>query len=394
MKVIPMIDVGVSNEPLREELMEACAQVLRSGRFILGEPVEAFEAEAAQYLETPHALGVSSGTDALLLALMALGIGPGDEVLCPSFTFFATAGAIARVGARPVFVDSCPHDYNMDPQAARPLISSRTKAIIPVHLFGQPANLCALMDLAQEQGLWVIEDCAQAMGARFDGRRAGSIGHLGTFSFYPTKTLSGFGEGGLLTTKDPEVFKKAHTLRNHGSARRYHHELIGGNFRMDALQGALLRVKLKHLEAYNAQRQAQALRYQNVLSTLPGIHTLQSSPQENSPPAPIPPDTHILLPSVFSQRESVWSLYTLRVLKGLRESLRQHLHAAGIASDIYYPKGLHAQPCYAPYAPPRQLPVVDTLCQEVLSLPLYPGLSEAAQSHILETLQAYRLQPA
>ena len=243
---VPLLDVNAQNLPLERELTETFTRVLHSGRFIMGPEVVALEEEVADFVGASHGIGVSSGTDAILLALMALGIGPGDEVLCPTFTFFATAGCVSRVGATPVFVDACPVCFNLDVEDAASKVTARTKAIIPVHLFGQSADMDAVMELAGKHGLKVIEDGAQAIGSRYKGRDCGSIGDFGTYSFFPSKNLGGFGDGGMLVCNDPDLADKARVLRMHGSKPKYYHKYIGGNFRLDPLQAALLRVKLRH----------------------------------------------------------------------------------------------------------------------------------------------------
>ncbi|WP_425500428.1 DegT/DnrJ/EryC1/StrS family aminotransferase [Rubritalea profundi] len=268
---VPLLDVNAQNLPLQEELKAAFDRVLQSGRFIMGEEMEAFEREVAEMVGAKHAISVSSGTDALLLALMALGIGEGDEVLCPSFTFFATAGCIARTGAIPVFVDSCPVDFNIDLLDAATKLTSKTKAIMPVHLFGQAADMDEIMAFAEQNGLKVIEDGAQAIGAKYKGRGVGSIGDFGAYSFFPSKNLGGFGDAGMLVTNNDALAEMALMLRNHGMNPKYYHKYIGGNFRCDALQAALLRVKLREYDRYTTNRQTNASYYTEKLLQLPGV---------------------------------------------------------------------------------------------------------------------------
>ena len=268
---VRLLDVNAQNLPLADELRSAFERVLTSGMFIMGPEVTAFEEESARAVEAKYAIAVSSGTDALLLALMAMEIGPGDEVLVPTFTFFATAGCVSRTGATPVFVDVCPICFNLDAADARAKITPRTRAIIPVHLFGQCADMDSINALAREHNLRVIEDAAQSMGARYRGRSCGTIGDAGVFSFFPSKNLGGFGDAGMLVTNDHEFAARARRLRNHGMEPKYFHHEIGGNFRIDALQAALLRVKLPHLPAYSAARAANAVFYRGALGALPGV---------------------------------------------------------------------------------------------------------------------------
>src|SRR4051812_10066730 len=268
---VPLLDLNAQNIPLEAELKSVFDRVLKSGQFILGPEVQKFETEIASFTGAKHAIGVSSGTDAILLALMALDIQPGDEVLCPTYTFFATAGCVARIGAVPVFVDALPETFNLDVADAIRKISPRTKAIIPVHLFGQCADMDAVMELAKAHKLAVIEDAAQSLGARYKGRGAGTIGTFGTYSFFPSKNLGGLGDGGLLVTNDDALAERAMLLRTHGSKPKYYHKYIGGNFRLDALQAAFLRVKLPHYTEYTARRRANAAYYTEKLSKLPGV---------------------------------------------------------------------------------------------------------------------------
>ena len=268
---VNLLDLKAQNGALEPELQEAFLRVLRSGHFILGPEVERFERALAEFTGAKHALGVSSGTDAILLALMALGIGPGDEVLCPSFTFFATAGCVARVGATPVFVDSCPVCFNLDVRDAARRITPRTKAIIPVHLFGQAAEMDGVLALARQHGLRVIEDAAQALGATYRGKQVGTLGDFGTISFYPSKNLGALGDAGALLTNDTALFERARILRTHGMDPKYYHRVVGGNFRLDALQAAMLSVKLPHFNGYTVARRRNAALYQDWLSLLPGV---------------------------------------------------------------------------------------------------------------------------
>jgi dTDP-4-amino-4,6-dideoxygalactose transaminase len=377
---VPLLDLSAQHRALEPELREAFLRVLRSGHFILGPEVERFEKMLAEFTGAKHALGVSSGTDALLLALMALGIGPGDEVLCPSFTFFATAGCVARVGAKPVFVDSDPVTFNLDLRDAERLITPRTRAVIPVHLFGQAADMDDVILLARSRGLRVIEDAAQSLGAMYGPRQLGTMGDFGTLSFFPTKNLGALGDAGALVTNDDDLFQRARILRVHGSEPKYYHRVIGGNFRLDALQAALLGVKLPHLAAYTAARQRNAALYAAQLGALPGVETARASGK----------GTALLLPATIAGRSHIWNQYTVRVLQGRRDALRAHLTARGIGSEIYYPVPLHEQECFA-YLGHRaeDFPVAHQLAGEVLSLPVYPELEPAAIGQVCDAIAEF-----
>ncbi len=393
--MIPLLDVNAQNLPLEAELQETFARVLRSGRFILGEEVEAFERECATLIGAKHALSVSSGTDALLLALMALGIGPGDEVLCPAFTFFATAGSIARVGAVPVFCDVCPVCFNLDVDSVTARITERTRAIMPVHLFGQSAEMSALRELAARHGLKIIEDCAQSIGSRHRGEACGLMGDVGCYSFFPSKNLGGFGDGGLVVTNDDALVELMSQLRNHGMHPRYVHHRIGGNFRLDALQCALMRVKLPHYGAYVAGRQRNAAFYQSAI----GAHAradqgrtqdcccAQRQQQRWADGA-----VRLVLPHAYEYNEMTWNQFTVRILgEGERERFRAWLTQHGVASEVYYPIPLTQQACFA-HLPPHALqacPVADQLAAEVVSLPIYPELATEQLQHVADTILHY-----
>lgn len=384
---VPLLDLTEQNSALEAELRAVFAKVLESGRFILGEEVEAFEAEIAAVAGTQFAVGASSGTDALLLALMALGIGPGDEVICPSFTFFATAGCVSRTGATPVFADSCPVCFNIDLSDLESRITSRTRAIIPVHLFGQAAAMEGVMRVGRQHGLRVIEDAAQSIGARYGEQSLGSIGDIGTFSFFPTKNLGAFGDAGMLVTDDAALAEKARVLRNHGAQPKYHHALIGGNFRLDALQAALLRVKLPHLESYTSHRRRNAADYTARLGTLPGVEL----PNPAGCGTEAGTEAAVILPAVHSGNDSIWNQYTIRVRgEGRRDALIRHLGALGIGYEIYYPIPLHRQECFRS-ATPRDLslPRCEAACREVLSLPVYPELSDPMRDAVIEAIAEF-----
>lgn len=357
---VPLLDLNRQNLALQPALSAAFERVLRSGHFILGGEVEAFEREAAAALGARHAIAVSSGTDAILVSLMALGLGAGDEVICPSFTFFATAGCVARAGATPVFADVQPGSFNLDPADVARRITPRTRAIMPVHLFGQCADLEPLLALARERGIAVIEDAAQALGARQRERAAGTWGDCGCFSFFPSKNLGGFGDGGLVSTERDDLAEQVRLLRTHGAKPKYYHQVVGGNFRLDALQCALLRVKLPHLAAYCAARQRHAAFYSDQLAGIPGLE----------------------LPTAAAHNVHIWNQYTLRVPgPGRRDILRQHLAARGIGHEIYYPLPLHQQACFA-HLPRTSLPNSERLAQEVLSIPVFPELTDAERHEV------------
>lgn len=386
---IPLLDLKGQNLALEGELRAAFDRVLRSGQFIMGPELESFEADLAARLEVRHALGVSSGTDAILLALMALGVGPGDEVLVPSFTFFATAGCVARLGATPVFVDVCPVCFNLDVTDAARRRTARCRAVIPVHLFGQAADMDPILTWARGEGLRVIEDAAQALGARYRSRPVGGLGDFGTFSFFPSKNLGGFGDAGLLVTQDDALADRARLLRVHGGRPKYHHQVVGANFRMDPLQAALLAVKLPHADGYNAARQAHAGDYTRRLSALPGVvvaDPLQCGCHPRAGEGRGDAGARLILPVAYPHNGHIWNQYTLRVPgPGRRDALRDHLTARGIGTEIYYPIPLHAQACFRPAAgPPPVLPVSERLAREVLSLPVYPELTGAQRDEVIE----------
>lgn len=364
---VPLLDLNRQNAVLQADLTAAFERVLRSGHFILGGEVDAFEREAAAALGAKHAIAVSSGTDAILVALMALGVGPGDEVICPSFTFFATAGCIARLGATPVFADVDAATFNLDAADVARRITPRTKALMPVHLFGQSAEMEPLLALAKDHKLAVVEDAAQALGARYRDQACGTIGDCGTFSFFPSKNLGGFGDGGLVTTNRGDLAERIRLLRTHGAKPKYYHQVVGGNFRLDALQCALLRVKLPHLPAYCAARQRNAATYSTQLAGLPGI----------------------VQPAAAPHCEHIWNQYTLRVPgPGRRDALRTHLMARGIGHEIYYPLPLHQQACFA-HLPKVVLPVSEQLATEVLSIPIFPELTEAERAATIAAIVGF-----
>ena len=392
---VPLLDVNAQNLPLEAELTAAFTSVLRSGQFIMGPECDAIEKEIAAMVECKHGVGCSSGTDAILLALMALGIGPGDEVLVPTFTFFATAGCVARVGATPVFVDACPVCFNIDMKKAAAKITPKTKAIIPVHLFGQAADMDAVMALAQEHNLFVIEDGAQAIGAKYKGKPVGSIGHFGTYSFFPSKNLGGFGDGGFLVANDDALADRARLLRTHGSRPKYYHKFVGGNFRLDPLQAALLRVKLRGYDTYTKARQANAAYYTAKLSALPGVvvadpaHCKCASTQDAALAAA---GAKIVLPVPYAHNDHIWNQYTLRVIgEGRRDALKKHLTDAGIGCEIYYPVTMDQQECFA-YTSDWARSDCDTahrLAGEAISIPIFPELSDEQKDAVIAQIAAW-----
>ena len=349
---IPMVDLEQQTQELLPELERAVLGVLRSGRFILGPNVEAFEREAADFLGVRFAVGVGSGTDALVLGLRALGIGPGHEVIVPSFTFFATAEAVSLVGATPVFAEIDPVTFCIDPDSVRRALGPRTRAIVPVHLFGHPADVAPLRDLAKARPeIALLEDAAQAFGAVYAGTRIGGLGEAAAFSFFPSKNLGAFGEAGLVATNDERIAGSVRSLRAHGSRQRYVNTEIGYNARLDEVQASLLRVKLPHVARWNDERRRVAAEYTANLGGIAGL----------TPPSVARGSTH-----VFHQ-------YTLRITGGRRDAVAKALDAAGIASQIYYPIPIHQLPVYATLA--VALPVTEAAASEVLSLPIYPELS-------------------
>lgn len=361
---IPMLDVGAQNAPLADELRAAFDRVLSHGQFILGPEVAAFEREIAAYLGVGHAVGVSSGTDALLVALMALDVGPGDEVITTPFSFFATGGCISRLGATPVFVDIEPTTFNLDPAKVAAAIGPKTKAIVPVHLFGQTCDMRALRAVAGE--LPLVEDAAQALGAASDEGKAGALGALGCFSFFPSKNLGCFGDGGLVTTNDAALAERVRVLRAHGAKPKYFHALIGGNFRLDALQAALLRVKLPHLDAWHDARRRNAARYDAAFAA-----------------AGLPAER--LTPPLRVYEGHVYNQYVIRTDR--RDALLAHLGERDIGCAIYYPLPLHLQGCFASLGYREgDLPVSERAAHEVLALPVYPELGDAGVDHVAETV--------
>ena len=368
---VPQLDLQLQYKRIREEIEAAVLRVCASQRFILGEEVERFEEEIARYLDCKFALGISSGTDALLLALMALQIGAGDEVITTAFSFFATAGSIARTGATPVFVDIEPDTFNIDPAQIARHITTRTKAIIPVHLYGQPAEMDGILAVAKEHEIAVIEDAAQAIGAEYRGKKAGTLGTMGCYSFFPSKNLGGFGDGGLLTTNDVDLFARLKSMRVHGQVATYVHKYVGGNFRLDALQAAILRVKLKYLEKWTKERENAAAAYCERFKHL-GLFR---------------PDM-FGLPVSRSWNRHVFNQFTVTLEN--RSALRDHLKARNIGVQVYYPLPLHLQECFHNLGYSRgTLPVSESAAEKVLSLPLFPELSQEQISFVVDQIAAF-----
>ncbi len=366
---VPLLDLKAQYRTIREEIEREIAEVFESQYYILGPKVSELEAEIAAYSRVKHAVGVSSGTDALLIALMAEGIGAGDEVVTTPFTFFATAGSIHRVGARPVFVDIDPVTFNIDPSGIEAAITDRTRAILPVHLFGQMANMDPILELAKAHGIPVIEDAAQAIGAEDKGRRAGSLGAYGCFSFFPSKNLGGAGDGGIVTTQDDARHEILVKMRVHGGVQMYHHEFVGGNFRLDALQAAVVKVKLKHLDGWTEGRRKNAAIYDRLFTEAGLI------------------EQGVVLPKVVGSRH-IFNQYTLRVPN--RDDLVEHLKQRGVGCSVYYPVPMHLQQCFR-YLGHKQgdFPESERAANEVVSLPIYPELTEAQLEEVVAAVAEF-----
>lgn len=361
---VPLLDLKAQYAAIRDELNDALLRVAESQHFILGPEVEALEREVAAYSRCKHGIGVSSGTDAILVALMALDIGPGDEVITTPFTFFATGGCVSRLGAKPVFVDIDPGTYNIDPALIEAAITPRTKAIIPVHLYGQMADMDPIMEIAKRHNLAVIEDAAQAIGSEYNGKRAGEIGTVCCFSFFPSKNLGGYGDGGMVVTNDDVLEEKIRLLRTHGMRPKYYYKLIGGNFRLDAIQAAVLRVKLKYLDTWSDARQRNADWYRAHL------------PQER-----------FGLPFAAPGRRHIYNQFMIRIAN--RDTVAAALKQAGIGHEIYYPVTLHLQECFADLGyKPSSMPVSESAAREVLALPIYPELTEAQLAEVATVLKS------
>src|SRR5579864_2090948 len=360
---IPILDLKAQYETIREEIQEAIGRVLEKQHFILGPEVKALEGEIAQYCGRKYGIGVASGTDALILGLKACGIGPGDKVIVPSFSFIATADAVSALGAEPVFADIDPETFNIDPSLIEPLIDSHTKAIVPVHLYGQTADMGPILELAKAHNLKVVEDAAQALGATYEGRRATAFGDVGCISFFPSKNLGGYGDGGMVVTDSEEVYRHLISLRAHGSVKKYFSEEQGWNSRLDELQAAILRVKLRYLDQWAGRRRAAADRYHGLLRHV----------------------AEVVLPVCDPRCEHVFHQYTIRV--GSRDQVQKRLAEQGVSTMVYYPVPIHLQPIYASLGlGSGSLPHTEAACREVLSLPIFPELTQGQAEYVAEAL--------
>ncbi|PTM56724.1 DegT/DnrJ/EryC1/StrS family aminotransferase [Desmospora activa] len=365
MNPIPLLDLKAQYESIKEELERAAIGVLESGRYVLGPEVSALEREVATLSGTKHGIGVANGTDALLLTLDAMGIGAGDEVITSPFTFFATAEVISQRGATPVFVDIDPHTYNLDVTQLEQKLTERTKAVIPVHIFGQPADMDEVIAFAGKHDLWVLEDAAQAIGSRYGSAPVGSLGHAASYSFFPTKNLGGYGDGGMIVTNDDELAAKIRILRVHGSNPKYYHSLIGYNSRLDELQAALLRVKLKYLSQWNQARRKWASLYDHLLTDVP-----------------------LVRPHAAVNRTHIYHLYVIQAED--RDGMMAHLRENGIATGAYYPVPLHLQDVYQGLGYREgDLPVTEAVCRRSLALPLYPEMDEEKVKRVVATVKDF-----
>jgi len=359
---VPLLDLKAQYATIKDEAMRAISEVCDGQSFALGPAVAEFEEKIAVYCNSKHAIGVSSGTDALIVGLMALGIKPGDEVITTPFTFFATAGSVVRLGAKPVFVDVERDSYNIEASAIEEKITEKTRAIVPVHLFGQVAQMKAIMEIARRHNLAVIEDAAQAIGASQDGIKCGNFGDCGCFSFYPAKNLGGFGDGGLVTTNREDLAQKIRVLRDHGQNPRYFYKMIGGNFRLDGIQGAVLTVKLKYLDGWNEKRRHNAVLYDSLFA-----------------------DSPVKPPKLDANNVSIYHQYTITVPE--RDKLQKFLAENNIGSAIFYPKPLHLQECFSDLGyRPGDFPIAERLCNKVLSLPIYPELVPDQVEYVAKTV--------
>ena len=362
---VPLLDLMRQYEVIGETMEHALIQCARSGRYILGQAVEAFEEQVAPYCGVKHGVGVTSGSDALILALMAEGIGPGDRVITSPFTFFATAGAISRLGATPVFVDIEPEGFNIDPDQVAHEADKGARAILVVHLFGQCADMDPILSIADERGMPVFEDAAQAIGSEYKGKRAGSLGRYGCFSFFPSKNLGCMGDGGLVTTGDPDRADLMRLLRNHGARPKYYHKFVGGNFRLDAMQAAVLAVKLPHLDAWSESRQRNAAFYRGLFENA-GLD-------------------EVVLPPELPDRRHIYNQFTLRIRNGKRDRVLKSLRERRIGCEVYYPVPLHLQECFASLGyRAGAFPVAETAAKEVISIPIFPELTREEMTHVVE----------
>lgn len=376
---IPLLDLKAQYSTIQDEINEAIQRVVESQYFILGPEVDALEKEIASYSQCKFGVGVSSGTDALLLALMIIDIKPGDEVIVPSYTFFATAGAVARLGATPVFMDIDPLTYNIDPEQLESKINSRTRAIIPVHLFGQVADMFPIMQLAKKYNLIVIEDAAQAIGSEYHGQRAGSIGHMGCFSFFPSKNLGAFGDGGMVTTNDSVLNERLRLFRNHGYKPKYFNSVVGGNFRLDAIQAAVLRVKLNYLDSWTSSRQRNADHYRKLFADVGLVVEFENFGDNKS---------KITLPFEVQKRRHIYNQFVIFCHQ--RDELMKHLRKNKIASEIYYPLPLHLQECFSELEyRVGDMPISEMVAKHTLALPIYPELTRENQEYVVENIKRF-----
>lgn len=364
---IKFLDLPSQYQSIKKEIDEVLREVIDSQYFILGEKVQTLEAEIAEYCNTNRAIGVASGTDALLISMRALGVGHGDEVITTPFTFFATAGAIWNLGAKPVFVDILPDTFNMEPGQIEDAITDKTKAMVPVHLFGQMADMDPIMEIAKRHEIPVVEDACQSIGSEYKGKKAGSIGATGAFSFFPSKNLGGFGDGGIITANQEELAEKIVALRTHGGTRQYYHDMVGYNSRLDALQAAVLSIKLKYLDKWHEARRENAYRYNEAFVDLPLV-----TPTE--------------LPEIYC----IYNQYTIRILNGQRDEFREYLKERGIPTAVYYPLPLHLQPCFGDLGYQKgDFPIAEKASEEVVSLPVYPELPDEQQEKIIEVIESF-----
>jgi len=378
---VPFLDLHAQFSTVRADVMAAIERVVQSQHFILGPEVEALEWEIARFLEVPHAIGVSSGTDALLVALMALRIGLGDEVITTPFSFFATAGCVARLGATPVFVDIDPATFNINPSGIETAVTSRTRAIIPVQLYGQTAEMDPILQISRRHNLAVLEDAAQAIGATYLGRPAGSLGTLAALSFFPTKNLGAFGDGGMVLTRDQELAARVAMLRNHGFQPKYHSRVVGGNFRLDAIQAAVLRAKFPHLTAWNEGRREHAALYRQAFASS-GL--VADEPSEPTPPG------RLVLPRESSGCHHIYHQYVIRVASSQRDALRAHLAAEQLGTEVYYPLPLHRQDCFAQLGYREgDFPHSERAAAESLALPIYAELAPPQQERVVAEIARF-----
>jgi len=379
---VPLLNLKAQYATIRDEVRAAIDRVLDSQVFILGPEVEALEREIAAYCQCAHGVGVSSGTDALLVSLMAIGIKPGDEVITTPFTFFATAGAVARLGARPVFVDIDPRTYNIDPAHIAAVITGRTRAIIPVHLYGQVADMDPIMAIAQEAGLIVVEDAAQAIGAEYKGRRAGSIGHLGCLSFFPSKNLGGYGDGGMVVTNDPALADRIKLLRTQGYRPKYYNKVVGGNFRLDPIQAAVLRVKLNYLDGWTEARRRNADTYRQLLREA-GVVV------DDWDGGPLTDRSGLVLPEDAGYGRHIYNQFVIRA--GQRNALMAHLKDRKIGTEVYYPVPMHVQECFAGLGYARgDFPASERAADETLALPIYPEIKVEQQRAVVSAIRQFK----